>query len=144
MPSSLSGPTDVLLPNWSRGCPIALDVHVISSMQQLTLAEAASSPGHVLRVGVQRKLTVHLSACRSAGVDSIPLVVESLRRWCSDAISTIRSIGHAIGQRDNSTESLLKYDQTPVRLPSDRLVAGQCQLLDSSPTNPPPSLDNLI
>ena len=107
VPSSLSRPAEVLLPNWSRGRPAALDVHVISPMQQLTLTEAASSPGHALRVGVQRKLTVHLSACRSAGVDFIPLVVESLGRWCPDAISTIRSIGHAIGQRDNSTESVL-------------------------------------
>ena len=104
----------------------------------ITRTEASSSPSHVLRVGVQRKLTVHLSACQSAGVDFIPLVVESLRGLCSDAISNIRSISHTIGQRENSTESLLKYHQTPVRPPSDRLVAGQCQLLDSSPTNPPP------
>ena len=69
VPSSLSRPADVLLPNWSRGRPAALDVHVISPTQQLTLTEAASSQGHALHVGVQRKLTVHLSACRSAGVD---------------------------------------------------------------------------
>ena len=32
VPSSLSRPADVLLPNWSQGRPAALDVHVISPM----------------------------------------------------------------------------------------------------------------
>ena len=106
--SSLSRPADILLPNWSQGRLAALDVHVISPMQQLTLTEAASSPGHALFVGVQRKLTVHLFICRSAGVYFIPLVVKSLGRWCLDAISTIRSVGHASAREtDNSTESLL-------------------------------------
>ena len=75
---SLSRPTDVFLPTWSCGRPAALDVHVISPLQQQTIAEAAFTPGHALQVGVQRKLASHLSACHSAGVDFIPIVAEAL------------------------------------------------------------------
>ena len=88
---SHSRPADILLPTWSRGCPAALDVHVISPLQQLTLHEAASTPGHALQVGVRRKLTSHLSACRSAGVETLGGLAE-------DTIFIIRFLGEAIAQ----------------------------------------------
>ena len=43
-----SRPADIYLPTWSRGHPAALDVHVISPLQQQTLGEAAFSPGYAL------------------------------------------------------------------------------------------------
>ena len=103
---SLSRPADVFLPTWSRGRPAALDVHVISPLQQRTLGEAASTPGHALQVGVQRKLTSHLSACRSAGVDFIPIVMETLGGLAEDSIATLRSLGKAIAQRVGSDTSV--------------------------------------
>ncbi len=50
-------PADILLPTWHGGRPAALDVHIISPLQQSTIHEAAYTPGHVLLVGTQRKLT---------------------------------------------------------------------------------------
>ena len=105
VPDSHSRPADILLPTWSRGCPAALDVHVISPLQQLTLHEAASTPGHALQVGVRRKLTSHLSACRSAGVDFIPVVVETLGGLAEDTIFIIRFLWEAIAQRSTPQES---------------------------------------
>ena len=48
VPGSLSHPADVFLPNWSCWRPAALDIHVISPLQQLTLSEASVtlSPAH--------------------------------------------------------------------------------------------------
>ena len=43
VPSSGSRPADILLPTWRHGHPAALDVHIISPIQQLTVAGAASS-----------------------------------------------------------------------------------------------------
>ncbi len=60
---SVSRPADVLLPNWINGRPAALGIHVISSLQSLTLSEAARTQGHALQVGVQRKLASQLSLC---------------------------------------------------------------------------------
>ena len=72
-PCSQSRPADILRPNWSCGRPAALDVHVISPLQQQTIAEASHKPGHALQVGVHRKLASNLSACRSTGTDLSPL-----------------------------------------------------------------------
>ena len=99
VPDSLSRPADILLPTWSKGRPAALDVHVISPLQQQTVHGAASTPGHALQVGVQRKLTSHLSACRSAGVTFIPVVAEALGGLAEDTISIIKSFGESIAQR---------------------------------------------
>ena len=102
-PSSCSCSADILLPHLCRDRLVALDVSVISPLQHLTLAGAASSPSHALHAGVQRKMSSNLPACRSAGVDFLPIVVETLGWWCSDGITNICSIGQALGQRLNST-----------------------------------------
>ena len=63
IPSSSSRPADVFLPNWKRGQPAALDVTVTSPLQQVTVAGAASTPGHALWVREERKQTTHADAC---------------------------------------------------------------------------------
>ena len=88
----LSRPADIFLPTWSRGRPSALDVHVISLLQQQILGEAASTPGHALQVGIQWKLTSHLSAC-------------------------LRSLGKAIAQRvDASVCTMQLFHRTAIAL----------------------------
>ena len=78
IPGSSSFPADVYLPNWKTGQPAALDIHVISTMQQQTLAGASTTPGYALQVGEERKMIAYARACRAAGVTFIPLVVEYL------------------------------------------------------------------
>ena len=68
VPGSLFHPVDVFLLSWSCGRPAVLDIHVISPLQQLTLAKASVSPGHALQIGVQCKLASNLPACQDAGV----------------------------------------------------------------------------
>ena len=104
VPDSSVRPADVLLPNWNRGRPAAVDVHVISPLQQQTLAEAASTPGHALQVGVRGKLVSNLSACRSVGVEFVPFVIETLASLSEDTISTIRAIGRSVGQRSGTSD----------------------------------------
>ena len=132
---SLSRPTDVFLPSWSCGRPAALDIHVISPLQQQTLSEASVTPGHALQVGVQRKLTSNLPACREAGVECIPIVAETLGGLAEDAIFTVRSLGREIAERDGSMDPL----STTRHFPEVRHcpLAGQCVPLAPSPSNPP-------
>ena len=52
-----------------------------------------------MQVGVQHKLTSHLTGCRSAGVEFIPIVAETLGGLAEDTIHIIRSFGEAIAQR---------------------------------------------
>ena len=79
IPNSSARPADILLPNWSRGRQAALDVSVLSPLQQLTLSEAAVTPGHALQVCVRRKLTANLPACRAAL--ELALCLWLLRFW---------------------------------------------------------------
>ena len=99
IPSSRSRPADIYLPTWKRGQPAALDVTVISAMQQLTQAGAASTLGYALHVGEERKMAAHAEACRSVGVHFVPIVAETLGGLSEVAIDTIRSIARLQGQR---------------------------------------------
>ena len=99
IPGSSSRPADIYLPHWKRGLPAALDVTVISSLQQLTVVGASTTQGHALAVGEERKLAAHAEACRSVGVTFIPLVAESIGGWSDWAEETIRDIGRLQGQR---------------------------------------------
>ena len=92
-------PLDIFLPNWQRGQPAAMDVTVISTLQQSTLQGATSTQGHALVVGAERKLAAHVVACRAAGIAFVPLVVESLGGWSNEAADTITKIGRRQGQR---------------------------------------------
>jgi hypothetical protein len=104
VPDSSSRPADIFIPNWSRGRPAALDIHVISPMQQHVVERAAVTAGHALHIGVPRKLASHLSACRDVGVDFVPVVFETVGGAAGDSISIVRAIGRAIGQRSSSQD----------------------------------------
>ncbi len=138
VPGSQSRPADILLPTWSRGRPAALDVHVISPLQRQTVQEAATTPGHALQVGIQRitKLAAHLSACRAAGVEFVPLVSEVLGGLAADTITTIRAIGKAISQRteaENHTCTRQLFHRLAIAL-----WGGNARLLlHSQPSLPP-------
>ena len=147
IPDSLSRPADVFLPTWSQGRSAAVDIHVISPLQQLTLGEAASTPGHALQVGVQRKLASHLSACRAIGVEFVPFVLESLGGLADDSISIIRSIGRAISLRtsihESTTETSICVKQLFHRI-AITLWRGNATLWLRRQPPLPPALDGII
>ena len=67
---------------------------------------------HALEVGVRRKLTTHLQACRSIGVNFIPIVAETLGGLGEETINIIGAIGNAIDRRvtmTHSTSSIKKH-----------------------------------
>ena len=143
VPDSSVRPADVLLPNWNRGRPAAVDVHVISPLQQQTLADAASTPGHALQVGVRRKLVSNLSACRSVGVEFVPFVIETLAGLSEDTISTIRAIGRAVGQR-SGTSDLSRTTKHLFGRVAIALWRGNASLWLHRHPILPPSLDGLM
>ena len=74
IPSSQSRPGDVFLQTWMCGQPAAMDITVISFLQQFTLRDAASLAGHTLSVGEARKITAHTTSCQASGVSFILIV----------------------------------------------------------------------
>ena len=98
IPGSRSCPADIYLPIWERGQPAALDVMVISTLQQQTIA-ASTTQGHALSVGEKWKMAAQAEACHFVGVSFNPLVVESIGCWSDRAAETIRRFGRLLGQR---------------------------------------------
>ena len=143
VPSSSSRPADIFLPTWRHGRPAALDVHIISPLHQQTVAEVACIPGHALDVGVRRKLTSHLSECRSASVDLFPLVAETLGGLAKDTISMVRSIGRVLSQRASSPDPSTSTKHLFGRLAIALWRGNACSWLHRVPSTPP-SLDGLI
>ena len=142
IPNSRSRPADLYLPNWKRGRPAALDVHVISPMQQLTLSSAASQPGHALQVGVERKMAAHAEPCHEAGVGFVPMVVEALGGWSDIASTTIGDIGRLQGQRLGTSQA------ESIRHLFQRLAVclwkGNAQLWIHRQPSSPPTIDGVI
>ena len=101
---SMSRPADIFLPTWHQGRPAALDVHIISPLQQQLVHGAASTPGHALEVGTQRKLASHLAPCRDTGVEFVPVVAETLGGLSEDTVGIIKSLATAISQRTDSSD----------------------------------------
>ena len=126
--ASQSRPADLFLPSWRRGQPAALDVTVISSLQPATVTQAAHTPGHALKVAARRKNAAHLTSCSRAGVNFIPLAVEALGGWATEAIETICDLARFLGQRSASLS-----DSSPRRHLFQRLSVtlqkGNAQLL---------------
>ena len=143
IPGSSSRPADILLPTWSQGRPAALDVHIISPLQQKTVAEAARTPGHALDVGVSRKLGSHLSDCRSVGMDFIPLVAETFGGLAKDTIRMTQAIGKVLGKRTNPDDPSTSTKHLFGRLAIALWRGNACCWIHRTPLTHP-SLDGLI
>ena len=105
--SSQSRPADIFLPSWSRGRPAALDVTVTSSLQRSSISGSASRAGHALQLAERRKRRTHATACHEAGVTFIPLAVEALGGWSSEACETLVSLArfHSLRSADPPPDS---------------------------------------
>ena len=85
---------------------------------------------------------VSLSACHSVGVEFIPVVAETLGGLSQDTISTIGSLGQAIGWRVGSADPSTPLNTSSVVLPwpcgEAMLASGNASLwLHRHPTLPP-------
>ena len=100
-----SWPADVYLPVWKRLQPAALDISVISTMQQRTIVGASNSRGYVLRLGEEIRMKVHAEPCQSKGLLFVHLILETIGGWNDQAVITISHIGRFLGQKLGSSQS---------------------------------------
>uniref|UniRef100_A0A1X7T2V3 Uncharacterized protein n=1 Tax=Amphimedon queenslandica TaxID=400682 RepID=A0A1X7T2V3_AMPQE len=85
VPDSSSRPADIFVPSWSLSRPAAMDVTVISPLQQLTVSQSATVRGHALLFAEERKNIVHFEECQRVGVLFQPLAMETLGGWSQKA-----------------------------------------------------------
>ena len=97
-------PADVLLPNWAQGRDAALDVTVVTPLQQETIALAATTPGHALTFAYERKIRGAEEACRRQGIAFIPLAAESFGGWHGAGEREVRKLGAALARHTGQDE----------------------------------------
>ena len=104
LPGSARKPGDVFLPHWSGGLDAALDVTITHPLQNLTVAEAAITPGHAMSVAYERKMRGAGELCRGQGIAFIPIVAESLGGLHGIAVREIKKIGAALARHTGEDE----------------------------------------
>jgi hypothetical protein len=112
--SSLSKPGDIFLPNW-KGRRTALDVTVTSPLCKSYVRKASTTTGAALDIRCQTKRRVHDAQCRQQGIFFIPLAVETLGGWETEAASTIRAMALQLASRTCTPNSIV-VNQTFQRL----------------------------
>ena len=96
--NSQSRPGDIFLQSW-KGRQTAFDVAVTSPLSQTALPQSHKTPGAALASMKSHKLQKHFRPCQVNGVAFVPLVVETLGGWDSDAISHLRAIAKQSASR---------------------------------------------
>ena len=89
---------ELKLPCLKCGQPAALDVTVISTMQQAMVNGAASTQGDALLVGEASKMSAHEAACAASGVTFVPIVMETLGGMSALTVDIHVSLGCLLGQ----------------------------------------------
>ena len=92
-------PADLYLPQWGPGArDVALDVCVVSPLQQATLDRAAREPGYALTMRKQQKEGKYLEACRAQNIQFWALAVETIGAWEEGAANTIARLAKCLAR----------------------------------------------
>ena len=129
LPGEGGKPADIFIPRHAGGKDAALDVTVINPLQAATVAQAAQTPGHALKVAHQRKLDKSWQPCHDQGIVFLPLAVESLGGWHKAAIAEVKKLGSSLARHtgeEESTTVLHLFQQLSIAL-----MKGNASLLNN-------------
>ena len=103
-------PADVLLPSWSSGRPLAVDVSVSHPQQApTTTAARRGKTASALAVAAREnaKIARYDSACRNAGADFLPLVCCAYGGWASSSQRFLKTLAHRLAAKARGTAALV-------------------------------------
>ena len=99
-------PGDVFIPHW-RNRPHAFDVAVTSPLCASNLQQASTNTGAAVEKMKQLKINKHFQSCRQQGISFVPLVVETLGGWDSEASFHLSKIAEMTAQRSDKKAALV-------------------------------------
>ena len=140
LPGKDARPADVLLPSWHQGQNTALDVTVVSPLQQALVLKAAEEPGSALTHAYQRKMRQSSDDCYTQGIHFVPLPVETLGGWHPQAIQVIRKICRQLARqtgREDSEVIAHAFQRLGILL----MKGNAALILNRVPSFPPPYID---
>ena len=95
---------DIYLPGWCDGRDASLDITVVTLIQANVTAKAAATNLYAAEEAHKRKLLRYYDNCKSAGVEFIPLALESFGAWHPKALNLIkllsRQLARQLGQEE--------------------------------------------
>ena len=120
-----------------------MDVTVVSPLQATLVDRAATEAGHALQYALDRKNRQSAEDCHREGVKFLPLPIETLGRWHSQAICTIGKLakqlaGHTWGLEAEVTSHL--YQRLGILL----MKGNAALIISRSPDFPPQELDGVV
>ena len=136
-PNTDDRPGDVYIPLYQRGRGAALDVTVTSPLQASMVTRVAANAGFASEAAKKRKCDRYATRCTAAGIDFVPLAVDTLGGWEPDALFHLKWIARNTGRRADvdprtTTRHLLQKLSLLLQRGNAVLLAGR------RPPPPPP------
>ena len=104
LPGNDRCPADVLIRNWAGGKDAALDVTVVTPIQDNTMPGAANLAGHALTYAYERKMNGAEADCTRQGIAFLPIVAETFGGWHPDAKREVKKLGAALARHTGQEE----------------------------------------
>ena len=95
----------MFLPAFESGSDCAVDVTVVSPLQQCLLTKAGEEPGAALAFAYNRKMNQSFDACREAGVRFLAAPIETFGGLHPQTISIVGKIGRALAYHSGGPQS---------------------------------------
>ena len=104
LPGQDARPADILIPGWSGGKDAALDVTVVSPLQQAMVRGASEVDGYALNEAFKRKVAKAGEPCRQQGISFIPLAADTFGGWHGVAAEQVQKLGRALARQSGEDE----------------------------------------
>ena len=104
LPGRDARPAD--LPRWSGGQDAALDVTVVSALQQAMVGGSATTDGFALSKAFDRKVAKVGEACRQQGISFIPLAMDTLGGVHKVMVEQVKKLGATLARHRGEDEQL--------------------------------------
>ena len=104
LPGRDARPADLLIPRWEGGKDSALDVTVVSALQQAMVAGSATTDGFAVGKASDRKVARVGEACRQEGIAFIPVAADTLGGWHKVAVQQMKKLGAVLARHRGEEE----------------------------------------
>ena len=115
---------------------------VVNPLQAALVNQAATTPGHALSTRHREKMSKHGEACRSAGMEFIPMAVETMGGWHEQTVGQVKKLGSALARQtgQDDSEAIRHLAQ---RLSILLVKGNSALLLNRLPSFPPPEVNGI-
>ena len=122
------------VPSWHQGHATALDVTVVSPLQQALIGKAAETAGAAASRAYDRKNRQSFEEYRAQGIHFIPMSVETLGGWHPQAVKVIRTLGRQLARQTGREDSEV-ISQTFQRLSILLMKGNSALIINCAPPN---------